>query len=234
MIREFFKEDYLDTYLEYFNSDKKGFRITRIIYGLVFFLIFSLGFVLLKKYGLLLFTPLAFYLGYKLPYFALLKRKKQEELVVSFLFPQFLQSFMGLLSSSGNVYQTLKATVEYVNEPLKCELEKLVKNIEKDNKREYYIFFAEFVGTNEAYIIMDMIYQFSEFGVKKESLESLRDHIQGLNENKVNELIEEKMLSGEKYGYMSIFIALIMILGYAGAIFLYYMQDVMDALEIIM
>ncbi|MFD1705221.1 MULTISPECIES: flagellar assembly protein FlaJ [Siminovitchia] len=234
MFTEIIKESYIDAYLDYFKKDKKSFRITRLIYGFVLFFIFAVGFLIMQKPLWLLLTPLAFYVGYKLPYFSLISLKKNEELRTSFLFPQFLQSFMGLLSSSGNIYQTLKATIPYTGEPLKRELEKLVKNIEKDNHRDYYIAFAEFVGTNEAYTIMDMIYQFSEYGVKKDTLHDLRDYIQGLDENKVNELIERKMMSGEKYGYMSIFISLFLLLGYAGAILFYYLGDIMDALKVVM
>ena len=234
MVSELFKERSLDAYLEYFNRDSKSFKITRTIYGIVLFFAFSLGFIIIGSYSLLIFTPLAFYLGYKIPYFVLMNQKKQEELKISFIFPQFLQTFIGLLSSSGNVYQTLKATIDYTNEPLKTELKKLVSKIEKDNNRESYIEFAEFIGTNEAYTIMDMIYQFSEFGIRKDTLNDFRDYIRGLDENKVNELIERKMMSSEKYGYIAIFISVILLIGYASAIFLYYMQDVMDALEFIM
>ena len=159
--------------------------------------------------------------------------KKKNDLVTSFLFPQFLQSFMGLLASSGNIYQTLKLTVDYVNDPLKSELEKLVARIEKDNKREYYLEFAETINNSEAYMIMDIIYQFSEYGVKKDTLDNLKNYIQRLDENKVNELIDRKLLSAEKYGFVGIFIGMFFVLGYTGTIMAYYLQDVIKALEVL-
>lgn len=233
MLIELWKESYLDAYLDYFKKTKKEFKVTRLIYGSILFLIFAMGFLIMGEYLYLLFTPIAFFVGFKLPYYNLMSTKKKDDLIISFLFPQFLQSFMALLASSGNVYQTLKLTATYVNDPLKSQLEKLVANIEKDNKREYYLEFAEFVDNNEAYMIMDMIYQFSEYGVKKETLEDLRSYIQGLDENKVNELIEKKVLSAEKYGYVGIFIGMFFVMGYAGTIFAYYLQDVMNALEVL-
>src|SRR5690625_768134 len=195
------KEKYLNAYLEYFDRDKKQFTFYRIIYGSVLFFIFATGVLLLQEYLWFLVTPIAFFIGYKMPYWSLISSKKKSDLTVSFLFPQFLQSFMALLQSSGNIYQTLKVTTDYINDPLKSELEKLVNNIEEGNHRDDYMAFANFIGTNEAYMIMDMIYQFSEFGVKKEAINELESYVQSLQENKVNELIERKMLSVEKYGY---------------------------------
>lgn len=233
MLIELIKEDYLDVYLEYLNRDKKKFRNVRFIFGGIMFLAFALGVLIMKKYMLFLGIPIAFLIGYKLPYLNLMMSKKQSDLMVSFMFPQFLQTFMALLSTSGNVYQTLKATLPYTSEPLKGRLKNLVAKIEDENNRDNYVEFAEFVGTSEAYMIMDMIYQFSEFGVRKEIINELKNYIQNLQENKVDELIERKMVAVEKYGFAPVFISLFMILGYAGVIFWYYMHDVMDALELI-
>lgn len=233
MLAELWKESLLDAYLEYFKKTKKEFNTARYIYGSILFLIFAVGFLMIGKYVYLLLTPIAFFIGFKLPYFSLMSSKKQVDLVVSFLFPQFLQNFMALLPSSGNVYQTLKVTTEYMNDPIKSQLEVLVKKIEQSNDREHYLEFAEFIGSSESYMIMDMIYQFSEFGVKKESLDYLRNYIQGLDENKVNELINKKMVASEKYGYTGIFIGMFFVLGYTGVIFIHYFKYVMDALSVI-
>lgn len=230
---ELLKETYLDAYLEYFKKTKKEFRTSKLIYGFVFFFIFALGFLVVGKYKYLLLTPIAFFIGNKLPYYNLMSTKKKNDLITSFLFPQFLQSFMGLLASSGNIYQTLKLTTDYVNDPLKSELEKLVARIEKDNKREYYLEFAETINNSEAYMIMDIIYQFSEYGVKKDTLDNLKNYIQRLDENKVNELIDRKLLSAEKYGFVGIFIGMFFVLGYTGTIMAYYLQDVIKALEVL-
>lgn len=233
MFKELLKEEYKDVYLDYFQKEAKGFRTTRLIYGLVLFLIFSLGILILNKPVWLLMTPIMFYVGYKLPYYSLISLKKSDTIKVSFLFPQFSQSFMALISSSGNVYQALKASVPYTSDPLKRELEKLVKAIEVDNDREHYIRFAEFIETNEAYTIMDIIYGFSERGVKKDSLQELQAYIQDLDENKTNQLVETKLGRAEKYGLSTIFIAMFLLLGYTGSIMFYYFDDVMDALSVL-
>ena len=80
---------------------------------------------------------------------------------------------------------------------------------------------------------MDIIYQFSEYGVKKDTLDNLKNYIQRLDENKVNELIDRKLLSAEKYGYVGIFIGMFFVLGYTGTIMAYYLQDVIKALEVL-
>lgn len=232
MIAEMWKETHIDAYMRYFSKEKKTFTRTRYLYAILFFIMYAMVVLMLKNYVFFAGLPIAFLIGYKMPYLNLMLLKEKQDLTVSFLFPQFLQSFMALLSSSGNVYQALKATIPYTEEPLKEELEKLVKNIEKENKRDDYLAFAEFIGTSEAYMIIDMIYQFSEFGIKKDALREMQGYIQSLQENKTDELITRKMTEMDKLGFAPIFISLFLVGGFAVVIFLHYMQDVMDALSV--
>lgn len=229
----FWKERQIDVYLDYFKRDKKKFTRSRYLLAGFLFLLYGISALIVKKYWGFLGLPVAFFIGYKLPYLQLFMKKKEKDLLVSFLFPQFLQSFIALLPSSGNVYQTLQSTIKYTGEPLRSELEKLVKKIEKENNRDDYLAFAEFVGSSEAYMIMDMIYQFSEFGVKEEALQELNHYIETLQENKVDELINKKMLQMDKYGYGAIFISMFLVGGFAVLIFMYYMKDVMDAINVL-
>ncbi|UZM97422.1 hypothetical protein OL548_19885 [Lysinibacillus sp. MHQ-1] len=53
-----------------------------------------------------------------------------------------------------------------------------------------------------------MIYQFSEQGVEKESIQELERYIQNLQENKVDELIQHKMNASDKFGLFPILISL--------------------------
>lgn len=229
----FWKERHLGAYLDYFKRDKKKFTSSRYLLAGFLFLLYAISVLIVKEYWGFLGLPVVFWMGYKLPYLQLLMQKKEKDLLVSFLFPPFLQSFIALLPSSGNVYQTLKVTVEYTGEPLKDELKKLVKKIEKENNRDDYLAFAEFIGTSEAYMIMDMIYQFSEFGVKEDALQELVRYTETLQENKVDELINKKMLQMDKYGYGAIFISMFLVGGFAVLIFMYYMKDVMDAINVL-
>ncbi|WP_121639688.1 flagellar assembly protein FlaJ [Virgibacillus sp. Bac330] len=229
---ELIREEQREAYLAYFNRSQKKFSQMRWILGIVLFLLFAIGVLILQKPMWLIGSPVAFFIGYKLPYLDLMLNKKKNDLLMSFLFPQFLQSFMALQSSSGNIYQTLKETVNYTNEPLKKELKKLVKRIEQDNNREAYIDFAKYIGSAEAYMIMDKIYQFSEFGVKADALRELQNYIQSIHENKTNELIDSRMTAMENLAIPPILISLFIVGSFAVVIFMYYMEDVMDAMNI--
>lgn len=233
MITELLKETHLDTYLSYFRTEKKKFLLIRCIYGLILFCFFALGILFIKEYLWLMSLPIIFYMGYKIPYLNLILNKKKSDLINSYLFPQFLGSFLALLSSSGNVYQTLVETVEYTDDPLRSELNNLIEKIEQGNNRDDYLAFADYIGTSEAYMIMDMIYQFSEYGVQKEAIQELENYIHTLQENKVDELIQQKMIQMDKYGYMPIFISLFLTLGFAAVIFFYFFQDITKAINIL-
>lgn len=211
--------------------DKKRFSRVRYVYGGILFLIFALGILLIKEYLWFITLPVAFYLGYKIPFLNLIFSKRKNDLLNSYLFPQFLQSFLALLSSSGNVYQTLVETIKYTSDPLQTELKRLVENIEQGNRRDDYLAFANYIGTSEAYMIMDMIYQFSEYGVKKEALKELENYIYILHENKTDELIQRKMIEMDKYSYMPIFISLIVSFGFAAVIFFHYFKDITNAIS---
>lgn len=232
MFNELLKESLLDAHLDFFRKPKKKFFIQRILYGVIVSMLFAMIIMVLKTPIWLIATPATFYLGWKFAYFKLLYTKNNIDVKNSFLFPQFLQSFIALLPSSGNVYQTLKTTVNYTPDPLDKELVKLIKKIEQGNDRNAYLEFAEYIGSSEAYMVMNMIYQFSEQGVEKESIQELERYIQNLKENKVDELIQYKMNASDKFGLFPILISLFLVGGFAAVIFLHYMRDVTDALNV--
>lgn len=228
---DFLKETNLSAYLSYFHKDKKKFKNIRMMYAAMFFMVYTLFVFILGKNVFFLGLPIAMFIGYKLPYLSLLSQKREHDLIVSYLFPEFLQSFIALLSSSGNVYQTLKETVKYTEKPLKQELEILVKNIEETNDREYYLAFAEYVGIGEAYMLMDMIYQFSEFGENKDALSEMESYIRSLDENKVDELIIRKLDSAFLVSFMPIILSVFLFAGFAALLVWYYAKDVSDAVN---
>ncbi|QTB28874.1 flagellar assembly protein FlaJ [Lysinibacillus sphaericus] len=231
MFNELLKERLLDAHLEFFRKDKKKFLIHRILYAVVVTMLYAMVIMVIKMPIWLIGLPAAFYLGWKFAYLKLLSTKNNIDVKNSFLFPQFLQSFIALLPSSGNVYQTLKATTYYTPDPLDKELIKLIQKIENGNDRNAYLAFADYIGSSEAYMVMNMIYQFSEQGVEKESIQELERYIQNLQENKVDELIQHKMNASDKFGLFPILISLFLVIGFAGVIFLHYMTNVTDALN---
>ncbi|KRG16865.1 hypothetical protein ACA29_03010 [Lederbergia galactosidilytica] len=217
MFFELIKENRLNDHLAYFKKEKKDFIKVRIIYGLLFTLIGAIIIYMMGKMLYFLALPVLFILAFKYPYYNLVKNKKRIDNDNSYLFPDFLGSFIGLIPSSGNVYQTyqtLVATLPYTKEPLKTGLEELIAKIEDENKREHYMDFADYIGTSESYMVMDMIYQFSEFGIKKEPLKELERFVQDLETNKQNEVIAKKMNDMEYLGFLPIFISMYFIMGF--------------------
>lgn len=233
MLPELILETHKKSYLDYFSQDEKSFRISRILYAFIFMMVFAMFVYIMKNNLLFVASPVVILMGYKLPYFRLILQKKQRDLIVSFLFPEFLDSFAAVLTTSGNVYQALNGTLEYLKEPLKKEIETLIEKIEQGNDRQHYLDVADYVGTSEAYMIMGRIYQFSEYGIQLGALEELQDYIQNLNENKVNDLLEKKLGSMEIHGLTPVLISLFFLLGFAGVLVYYYFIDVFTSLEII-
>lgn len=231
MLAELLTEKNKEGYLDYFGQEEGKFRNTRLIFGLLFSLIAILFAYIVGNPFVYLGVIIAFYLGYKYPYFNYITKKNKNDLIISYIFPEFLQVFMAMIPTSGNVYQTLKNTIPYVKEPVRGELEKLVRNIEKGNDRKHYMEFADFIGSSESLMIMDMIYQFSEFGVKEKSLEELQRYIKNIQENKVDELIGKKMLSMENWGLTPILISLFLVGGFAGVLFWHYFVGTLGKLD---
>ncbi|KRG13901.1 hypothetical protein ACA30_13270 [Virgibacillus soli] len=231
MFFELIKENRLNDHLAYFKKEKKDFIKVRIIYGLLFTLIGAIIIYMMGKMLYFLALPVLFILAFKYPYYNLVKNKKRIDNDNSYLFPDFLGSFIGLIPSSGNVYQTLVATLPYTKEPLKTGLEELIAKIEDENKREHYMDFADYIGTSESYMVMDMIYQFSEFGIKKEPLKELERFVQDLETNKQNEVIAKKMNDMEYLGFLPIFISMYFIMGFLIVMIFKLLGPVMGSLN---
>lgn len=187
--------------------------------------------IFLKKYLLFLALPIILIIANKYAYLNLVARKKKDDLLKTYLFPEFLRCFICLLGVSGNVYSTLKATVPYVKEPLKSELLQLIANIEKDNDRSHYVEFANSIGNSEANMVMSMIHEFIEFGIQKEALQQLEQFIERLQENKTNELIEKKVQEMDKYSVPSVLLSVFFVLSFAVILFVYYMSQIQGSLN---
>lgn len=236
MFTELIREEKRQQILDYFDKDPSSFRITRILYAIALALIATMGAFIGVRAGesvfLFLLVPMFGLVGWKLAYYNLLTLKAKYDKTNAHLFSSFLTSFIALIPSTGNVYQTLIACLPYTKEPLREKLEALILDIEDGNSRDGYLRFADYVGSGEAYMIMDMIYQFSEFGTKKETLKELHEYVHDLQKNKIDELIETKMLSMDMLGFMPIFISMFMVFGFAAVLVVHYvLTDVVGALD---
>lgn len=231
MLTELITEENLDKNLSYFDREKKRFMIIRMVSALIYLMIAVAMVVVLKDYIYYVLIPIGGIIGYKMPYLSLLSKKSKNDLMNAHMFPNFLSSFLAFIPSSVNVYQTLVATVPDTKEPLRGALEDLITNIEDENRREDYLAFAEYVGTSESHMIMDMLYQFSEFGIKKESLKRLEGLIQDLEENKMNEMIDKKMMGMDHLAYTPLFISMFMLLGFTGVMLYHFYGNVFAALN---
>src|SRR5690625_3392127 len=120
-------------YEEYFRLDRKKFMTRRFFIGLLLPVLFILIYMLVKNNILLYTLPLVAILGYKLPYIDLVRKKRKDDIIKQYLFPTFLRYFISLLDTQGNVYQTLRATVPYMSEPIKTEVIKMVVKLEQQN-----------------------------------------------------------------------------------------------------
>lgn len=225
MLIELWKEKSLNLYLDVFQIKSKIFTLLRVIYAIILSLIATTIILILGKKILLLAIPVFFLVGFKYPYFKLLMTKRKDDLLKSFAFPEFLSDFKILLGTNGNVYQTIKACLKYSKEPIKSELKKLSKNIETTNSRDVYQNFAQYIGTSEAIMIMDMIYEFSVEGVRKESLITFEKYIDRLKNNKTHELVTKKVASMDINGFYPILISVFFFFSFLIIVLYGYLRD---------
>lgn len=224
----FFVEKDMPIYEEYFRLDRKRFTTKRIFISLILVVLFVVMYAVLKSNILLLSLPFVALAGYKLPYLDLVKKKNKDDIIKQYMFPTFLRYFISLLDTQGNVYQTLRATVPYLNEPLKTEVLKMVIKLEKQkiNNLDVFMDFAEFIGSSEAHMIMGMIYEFNEEGINKDDVRELEKTIKELQENKTTELIEQKVLRLDKHANPVMLYGLAYIMGFTILVFVSYLRSI--------
>lgn len=224
-MKDLFIEKSLDFYLTFLKMNKKKFWVTRVLLAFFFFLFFIVIFLKIHNIWLVIAAPIVSYVGYKLPYWKLISMKNRIEIVNSFLFPHFLRTFLSLLGTQGNVFQTLVATIPYLEEPLKSEVEQLVEKIENRNDREYYLEFAKYIGSNEAYLIMSMIYEFSMVGTNKSMLTELERYIESIQQNKTQELKGYKIVRMEKNANIPLVSTVVFMLIFTLSVMYYFVSN---------
>lgn len=202
MFKSVFAEKELQNYLTHFKLNKKAFTRDRLLLGFGLMIAFVLIAIMLDDPALYALAFLGFVGGYKYPYYNLYMRKVNEDELKGYVFPQFLRAFLTLMSTQGNIYQTLRECIPQVDEPIRSKLIELTEKIETNNDYMHYWEFAEFIGTTEAQMVMSMIHGFSESGARKEELEELERMIEDIQVNKMAVVIRQKASQQERYtGY---------------------------------
>lgn len=206
--KELFTESMRNTYLDAFQKDRKKFLTNRILLAILvavvsYFVAFSFGLSLAISISSAVGGLLV---GYKIPYMQILVQKSNEDVVKSFMFPQFLRFFIGLFTTKVNVYQTLIETSKYVDEPLYTALMDFIDDIGEENDYARYVEFANFIGTTDAQLVMSMIYNFSEKGAVPEELLELERTSKKILDNKFEEAVMYK--AGKQEVYMNYIIFL--------------------------
>lgn len=218
-----------EVFYDYFNINTKKFTRTRILLCVLFILLYSVfvNFIGLTDNGYwwLIGIPICGLIGYKMPYMELVSKRNKLVLTRQYMFPNFLRYFISLLSTEGNVYLTIKETLNYVDEPFRPIVEKLIKELDDPRIPNYEAFmnFAEEIDTSESIMIMNMINDFSEQGINKDEIKELEDTILRLQENKVNELIEYKVGKIHKYANPIVVLAIVYMIVFVGIVAVAYL-----------
>lgn len=217
--------------MDFFHIDSKKFYIRRLLTMMIFMCLYILFVELFgiktKNLWWIIGIVVSAYIGYKIPYMGLISKRNKQILIRQYMFPNFLRYFISLLSTKGNVYQTIKETLNYIDEPFKELVEKLVVELEDDNIPDYKAFmnFAYEVNTSEAFMIMNMINDFNEQGINKNELSELENIILRLQENKVNSLIEKKVNKMGIYADPILIMSIVYMLIFVGVVFVSYMNQ---------
>jgi len=213
--------------LKAFGISHKKFNKNRVVMAALFTVIAVLLINMFAKPVYFISVPFIGFLGYKWPYIDLKNRKKRIDAIKQYAFPNFLRYFISLLDTQGNVYQTLKTTVAYVQEPIKGHLEKLIQDIDDNNvsDRKAFMDFASEMGSGDAILVMSIIHDFHAEGIIKENIKELEDNIIRLQENKVNELIEIKVQRMGRHANPILLYSIGFVLVFTGITFLAYMSQ---------
>lgn len=213
-------------FLEFFRIEPKKFFMKRLLVASLFLITFIVLIYAFDEIKLLAVAPFVLLLGYKIPYMELISRKKRSDIIKQYMFPTFLRYFISLIDTQGNVYQTLKAVSKYIDDPIKTELDKLIKKLEENNvnNRDAFMEFAEYIGSSEAHMIMNMIFEFNESGINKNDLLELENTLVHLQENKTNELIEYKVNSLGKHANPVLVYSLSYIFAFTAIVFVSYFK----------
>lgn len=159
--------------------------------------------------------------GEKYIYIQLINEVKNRKKIRKEMFPDFLKYFNStLVSNNNNVVNTLDMTTQYLDEPLKSEVELLVSKVEDSEGREAFMDFARFIGTGEAVMIMGMLNDFHTHGVDADKVRDMERTVDKMAENILNEKIIRKSNSIEKYANPVILMVVAYVFFFVGILFI--------------
>lgn len=232
---EILTEKHKKVYYEFLNVNVKKFIRFRILCCILFVMLYLvvgnfLGWTS-KGFLWIIGVPISGFIGYKIPYMDLVSKRNKQLLMRQYMFPNFLRYFISLLSTEGNIYLTLKETLNYVDEPFKPIVNKLIKELDDPDIPDYQAFmnFAYEIDTSESLMIMNMINDFNEQGISKDKIKELEDTILRLQENKVDELIERKVRKMNKFADPIIIFAIGYMMVFVGVIIVAYLNMISDS-----
>lgn len=170
-------------------------------------------------------------IGYKFPYFTLLLQKKEVEERIANIFPDFAQAFSIIMPTRNNILTAMKEAVEFTAEPLQTKLIDVIKKIDAEgDKREFYLELADYVGTADAYTIMDQLYKFSVQGYDEETLRKQQDMIKKMQEDKMDFISDKKTNSMDNIGILPLLSASVFIACFVGVILIRKFNEAMSIL----
>lgn len=211
-----------------------GTYTTHLVQQILFALIFGgvgMGFVFIIggmefNYKVIIGGLIGGLLGFKVIYFRLRNEVKNRMNIRKAQFPEFLKYFNALVSvNNNNIVRTLESTSEYMQEPLKVQVEELVERAYKNEGREAFMDFARFIGTSESIMIMGVLSDFNEHGVDSAKLKDMEETVSKMNENMMNERIIRESNSIEKYANTSLLASIGFVVLFVGTIFVQLISD---------
>lgn len=216
-------------YLDFFSVSPKQFRNRRLMMGAILLLLGIALPVLTGSWLLAVLAPFLFLVGYKIPYQQLLAKKSESNILIEAGFPQFMRYFLVNVQAHGNVYRTFQSVVLYMNEPLKSRLVSLIQAMERgDDRRKEFMDFAQYIGTPEANMCMDMLHAFDKDGIRTGSLKEVESLVKEIDDNKTNNYIKHTVKRMEKPSSVLILGSLLFIIPFIATLYFHFITDALQ------
>lgn len=223
MLIDILLERHTMKYLESVGGKYSTHLTQQIIYGVLFAIALGLlGFFTMG--GLTLATLLlaigGVFIGFKMSYIILIQEIKKRKQIRVEQFPVFLNYFSALVVVNNlNVVNTIGATINYLNEPMKSEVTKLHKSLMSGDGRDAFLDFARFIGTADALMVIGVLSDFNDYGVDTLKLRELEATVNKLNDAIIDEKIIRQATSIESYANYSLLGVIFFVFVFVGILF---------------
>lgn len=210
-------------YLESVGGKYSTHLMQQILYGIVFAIALgTLGFFTMG--GLTIATMLlaigGIFIGFKMSYILLIQEIGKRKQIRIEQFPVFLNYFSALVVVNNlNVVNTIGATINYLNEPMKTEVTKLHKKLMLGEGRDAFLEFSRFIGTADALMVIGVLSDFNEYGVDTMKLKELESTVNKLNDAIIDEKIIRQATKIESFANYSLFGVIGFVFMFVGILF---------------